>query len=302
MDEKIALIDTHKGTWGLNACCRALGVSKGTWHYRVHPADDGSRDASLREVIREAIREHPAYGYRRLKPEIEARTGEVINAKRLRRVLTEWELALPRQVPRPRPSAPRRLLERGAGELNLVAGRDVGPLEMLSTDFTELRYANGTKRAHLMAMIDPASEWVPGWALGPSANCALALECWQAVVEAFGGIGRSLAGVIVHQDQDPVFTSYDWLRAVLVEAQARISYSERGAKDNPWIESFWSRFKGENGSLIADAETIPELQEVTAGQIHYYNHDRRHSSIDYETPMTFLMEFLKTERGTRADS
>jgi len=46
---------------------------------------------------------------------------------------------------------------------------------VLSTDFTELRYAGGVRRAWLMAMVDPDSVWVPGWAVGPSAARGLAL-------------------------------------------------------------------------------------------------------------------------------
>ena len=57
-----------------------------------------------------------------------------------------------------------------------------------------------------------------------------------------------------------------------------------GAKDNPWIESFWGRFKTENNSLIMHAESLAELQDVTQQQMTYYNQDRRHSALDYRTP------------------
>jgi transposase InsO family protein len=62
-----------------------------------------------------------------------------------------------------------------------------------------------------------------GWAVGPSPNRTLALKAWQRTREAFSDLGEDVAGTIVHQDQDAVFTSYAWLRALLLDAGARVS-------------------------------------------------------------------------------
>jgi putative transposase len=67
-----------------------------------------------------------------------------------------------------------------------------------------------------------------------------------------------------------------------------ISFSENGAKDNPWIESFWSRFKGENHSLFWEAQTLEELSAVVERQMEYYNTRRRHSSLAYKAPLEYL--------------
>jgi putative transposase len=155
--------------------------------------------------------------------------GEVVNHKRLRRLLNEWDLSLMRTVARPRPSGVREVLERGAGKLNLVKGWSPEPLEMLSTDFTAFSYAGGSEKAYLMALLDPASAWVPGWAVGPSANRELALSCWSEARRHLDEV----AGLVVHSDQDAVYTSYEWLRTLIVEDGVVISFSENGAKDNP---------------------------------------------------------------------
>ena len=99
-----------------------------------------------------------------------------------------------RTVARPRPSGVREILHRGAGKLNLVKGWSPEPLEMLSTDFTEFRYAGGSKKAYLMALLDPASAWVPGWPVGPSANREWALACWSEARRHLDEV----AGVVVH--------------------------------------------------------------------------------------------------------
>ncbi len=56
--------------------------------------------------------------------------------------------------------------------------------------------------------------------------------------------------------------------------KARLSYAERGAKDNPWIESFWGRFETENGELILEAETLEEVKTIVGDQLDYYNRRR----------------------------
>lgn len=231
----------------------------------------------------EVIEEHPAYGYRRLLPEL-WECGEEINHKRLRRLLNTWDLSLRRTVARPRPSGVREILAQAEGKLNLVKGWDPEPLEMFSTDFTELVYAGGSKKAYLMALLDPASAWVPGWAVGPSANRELALSCWSVASQQLGNV----TGMVVHSDQDSVYTSYEWLRKLIVEEGVVMSFSENGAKDNPWIESFWSRFKGENHSLLWEAQTLAELTEVVNRQMVYYNSRRRHSRLAYRSPLEYL--------------
>lgn len=74
----------------------------------------------------------------------------------------------------------------------------------------------------------------------------------------------------------------------MLDAEVLVSYSENGAKGNPWIESLWGPFKVENSSLITEATRPPELREVLEEQVAYYKRERRHSSLDYVSPLEFL--------------
>jgi transposase InsO family protein len=250
--------------------------------------------------VREIIQEHPEYGYRRILPELKERTGQTVNHKRLRRLLSDHELALPRQMPKRSPSPVDKILKEASGSLNLVEGRDSGnprfpgPLEAFSTDFTEVRYGGGNRKAHLMAVVDLESKFVSGWAVGPSANRELALRCWDRVRERMSALGVELDGTIIHHDQDSVYTSYRWLRTILLEDGMRVSYSENGAKGNPWIESLWGRTKTEVGSRIAEAQSLPALREVLDERFRYYNQERRHSLIGYVPPREHLNSVLST--------
>jgi len=144
--EKVALVEKHRGEHGLNRCLRALGVSKGTWHRRQRRRAAPVADENLKAEVLSVVRDHPVYGYRRIGVELRERTGVRVNHKRLRRLLGAWDLALSRTVARPKPSGVRRILRTGRGQLDLVHEREMEPLQALSTDFTEIRYAGGRGR------------------------------------------------------------------------------------------------------------------------------------------------------------
>jgi len=94
------------------------GGSKSSWHRSQHSG----------EVSAKNDEEHPAYGYRRIKVELEVRHAIRVNHKRLRRLLREWDLALKRQVARLRPSGVRRILKGGEREAQPGAGLGAGAI------------------------------------------------------------------------------------------------------------------------------------------------------------------------------
>ena len=51
---------------------------------------------------------------------------------------------------------------------------------------------------------------------------------------------------------------------------------------------FNGRFKEENHSLFLDAQSLMELRAVVDERMEYYNIERRHSSIGYLSPLTYI--------------
>lgn len=290
------LVEKHRGTYGLNRCLEALSLSKGTWHYRRHKGvERRTKDEVLKERIIKVIEENPGYGYRRIGRELAEQPGESVNHKRLRRVLKSYELGLRRCLPRSKPSAVQRLVAEAGRSADLVKGRSFEVLETFSTDFKELLYDGGGKKAHLMVMLDLKSRWAGGWAVGDARNRSVALQALEDLGKNLASLGQRLWGVILHHDKDSVYTSYRWLEEVLLKEKARISYAQRGARDNPWIESLWGRFETENGELILEAETEEEVKEIVAKQLEYYNCQRRHSALDYRRPYEVVLAAITGE-------
>ena len=146
MSDKVELVERHKGRYGLNTCCRALGLSKGTLAYRRRDACSQA-DAQIKDEIITTIRHHPEYGYRRIKEDIKTRIGIVINPKRLCKILSTYELNLPRHLPKRGKNPVLKLISEVGQDANLVQNRPVDPLHMFCTDFTELLYCQGQKKA-----------------------------------------------------------------------------------------------------------------------------------------------------------
>lgn len=279
-----------EGEYGLPAVLAALELPRSTWYYHQRQKRSYTeKHRHLREPLYAIARKHPEYGYRRTKEELDERLGTRVNHKVVQRLHRAWDLPLLRGTRPPKPSGVRRAITAAGDRINLVTGREeIGPFQVVYTDFTELYYADGNRKAQLIPIVDHATKLVLGWALGKRAVTELALKAWEQARENLRGYDVPLEKVIVHQDQDPVFTSYRWTSQLLLEDRAQISYALDGARDNPEMEGFNSRFKTENRSLLLDARSLTRLEGVVAERMDYYNNERRHSSIGYKAPVIYI--------------
>ena len=287
-EDKVRLVKEHKDEYGLNTCLTAIGLPKSTWYYwekrKVSPEE---KYAHLQAPILEVVVENPSYGYRRIKPELQQR-GYTVGEHVIRKLITRWDLNLRRAVVKPKQSKPRRYLQKARG-LNLVQGiHDPKAFQVWYTDFTEIKYANGEKKAYLMPIIDHKTKLVAGWEVSDRKDTALALNALWAARENLERMGLSLEDKFIHHDQDAVYTGYRWLQVVLIRERMRISFSETGAKGNTFMESFNSRFKGENSDLFAAARNIWELRRAINERMEYYNQQRRHSALGYMSPLDYI--------------
>jgi transposase InsO family protein len=266
---------------------QALDLPRSTWHYQTSRARSyEEKHGHLRELLEAIAREHPEYGYRRVTTELRESYGESVNHKVIQKLHRLWELPLMRSTRPPRRSGISQVITEAGDRINLVAGiEEIGAFEVVYADFTELVYAKG--KARLIPILDHDTKVVLGWALGEQANTELALEAWRETKRTLRRLGRHPDGMIVHHDQDPVFTGYEWTGQLLLRDGIRISYALRGAKDNPEMEAFNSRFKNENRSLLLESGSFERLREVVRERMKYYNRRRRHSALGNQAPWTY---------------
>ncbi|QNH64235.1 IS3 family transposase [Hymenobacter sediminicola] len=149
------------------------------------------------------------------------------------------------------------------------------------SDITYLPLANG-EWAYLCAFQDMASKHVVGWQVGATMPEELVTSALQ---RAFWSQPPA-PGLLVHSDRGGQYCGKAY-RQLLHEHQALRSQSRRGdCYDNAQAESLWSRLKTEvlevrERPVFAD---LAEAQRSVAEYFDYYNHERLHSSIDYQTP------------------
>jgi len=110
----------------------------------------------------EIAREHPEYGYRRTSTELKAR-GFQVNHKVIERLHSCWALSVLKRVKHPKGSSIRVLLKEAGPKVNFVSSlEEISDFDVLYTDFTEIRYRNGSSKAEFMAIIDHKSKLVVG--------------------------------------------------------------------------------------------------------------------------------------------
>jgi putative transposase len=292
VEQKVGLVKSVKDAFGLNRALVALDLPKSTWYYHQrHKVDYAEKYAYLLPTLEEIARQHPEYGVPRIMPELREVYGIQVNHKVIECLLGLWDLSILRSTHPARPSYIQQAIVEAGERANLVAQmEEIGLFQVVYTDFTELIYADGHRKAHLIPIIGHASKMAFGWAVGESADTGLALQAWERAKSTFRQLETPYQGTIMHHDRDPVFTGYRWTAQLLLEDGLRMSYALRGAKDNPEMEAFNSRFKTEGHSLFLTAQTLADLIAVVDTRMHYYNTQRRHSSIGYVPPLMFIRQ------------
>ena len=291
-EQKVALVKSVENSYGLNRALSSVDLPKSTWYYHQrHKVDYAEKYAYLLPILEEIARAHPEYGVPRIMPELREAYGIHVNHKVIERLLSIWDLSIVRSTHRPRPSSIQQAIAEAGKLANLVAQmEEIGLFQVLYTDFTELVYADGQRKVILIPIIGHTSKMVFGWAVGERANTPLALQAWERAKNSFRQLGIPYQGMIMHHDRDSVFTGYGWTAQLLLQDGLRMSYALRGAKDNPEMEAFHSRFKTEGHSLFLVAQTRADLIAVVDMRMQYYNTQRRHSSIGYVPPLTFIRQ------------
>lgn len=293
-EEKVTLVEGVWESYGLAPALAAVKLPKSTWYYhRNEKISYEEKYAHLLPDLEAIAQEHPEYGWPRVTVELREKYGHQVNHKVVQRLLRLWNLRLMRTTRRPKPGGVQQAIKAAGKRANLVARiEDIEPFQVMYTDFTELRFADGRQKAYLIPILGHASKMVYGWAVGETTNTTLALNAWQRARRTLQQLGIRCAGMILHQDQDSVFTSYAWTAQLLRKDGVRLSYALRGAKDNPEMESFNSRFKTEGNSLFLDAPTLADLDTTVSGRVGYYNRERRHSALGYVAPRVYVDQVL----------
>ena len=149
------------------------------------------------------------------------------------------------------------------------------PDQVWSTDITYVRMYRGW--VYLVAIMDWFSRYVLSW------EVSITLEddfCVSALRRALAN-GRQPE--IFNTDQGSQFTSHDFT-SVLHENDIAISMDGKGrAFDNIFSERLWRTVKVEE-VYMRDYQTVAEAVYYLERYFEFYNNERLHQALDYNTP------------------
>jgi len=148
------------------------------------------------------------------------------------------------------------------------------PNSAWQVDITYLRMGGGFM--YLVALIDVYSRYVVGWSLSNTMDTSF---CMMALTM---GLTQAVPAII-NSDQGSQFTSDEWIKTLKGQG-IKVSMTGKGrCLDNVYIERFWRSFKWEEFYLYDD-QCVTDLKKATIDYIDFYNHRRRHQSLDYKMP------------------
>ena len=154
---------------------------------------------------------------------------------------------------------------------NVTAGY---PNHIWGIDITYIRLQRGW--LYLVAVIDWYSRFIISWELDDTLEIPFVLRA----------VDRALAQAtptIWNSDQGSHFTSPQYLDR-LKDADVQISMDGKGrALDNIFTERLWRTIKYEE-VYLKDYETPRQARRSLADYIQFYNYQRLHQSLDYQTP------------------
>jgi putative transposase len=268
-EAKRTLIEPGHPELSVRRQCELLGLNRSSWYYE--PATESKLNLTLMRLIDEEYTRRPVKG-RRMMTEWLRSQGHEVNAKRIRRLMRLMGLAAIYPKPRLSVRCPNHRVFP-----YLLRGVPVERVDQVwSTDITYVPMPSGFM--YLAAVIDWYSRYVLAWRLSNTLDGTFCAELLDEVLCR----GRP---EVFNTDQGVQFTAAAFVGR-LEKAGVRISMDGRGrALDNVFVERLWRTVKYED-IYIRGYETVPELERGLRDYFGYYNRERHHSSLEYQTPAT----------------
>jgi putative transposase len=278
---KYAWIKTQSGH-SLRTLCAVLGVSSSgyyAWLRRKPSARTGEGVRLLQQIERIHHQNREAYGtvrvWRTLRDE-----GKRCSLNRVQRLRQKYMIQTKRRR--------RYLHRRGTYQrLPIAPNRLSWPFSASATnqvwvaDITYIPTQQGW--LYLAAVLDMCSRRIVGWAMSDRADQPLA----SAALDMALAHRTPHKGAIHHSDQGVQYTSKAYQQH-LQKAGLLASMSRKGMPyDNAMMESFFASLKQE----LTHHERFADRDQARSKVFDYievfYNRQRLHSSLDYQSPVQF---------------
>ncbi len=275
LEERRSLIESAS-RFSVYRQCEMLSIHRSGLYYKPIPESQENLDVML--YMDKQYLKTPFYGIRRMHNWLQ-KQGYIICRKRVKRLmnLMGWQTIYhKRNTSKPNKANPVfPYLLRG---LKIERANQVWAI-----DITYIPMRKGFM--YLCAVIDVHTRYVLNWSLS---NTMTSQWCRTVVEEAIAQHGSPQ---IINSDQGSQFTSYEYT-SLLLDRNEPIAISMDGkgrAIDNIFIERLWKSVKYECVYLHAFEDGV-RLYEGLSEYFTFYNHERDHQSLGYQTPASCYLK------------
>ena len=277
------LIDAERAHHPVSRLARVLGVARaGYYAWSSRPASARTlADQALTEQIRQIhARSRETYGAPRVHAELRLGLDIRVGRKRVARLMRDARL---QGVHRRRLRGLTRRDPQAAPAPDLVERNFTPPApdRLWVADITQQRTGEGW--LYMAVVLDSFSRRIVGWSMADHLRTELVLDALDmAIAQRQPG-----AGLIHHSDHGCQYTSLTFGRR-LQQAGLVASMGTIGdALDNAVAESFFATLECE----LLDRYDWPTRQALRTAVFDFievfYNRQRRHSTLDYHTPVDY---------------
>lgn len=255
-----------------------LGLSRSSLYYQRAP-EVSEEDKALMDEIDKIYTKHPFFGTRRIRQELK-KVGLVVCRQRIAQLMQSMGI----EAIYPKPNLSLNCHDHPVFPYLLKGLKVVRVNQVWGIDITYIKLSSGF--VYLVAIIDWYSRFVVDYEISIGLDNEFVISCLK---RAFS---HGVTPEILNSDQGVQFTSKEYIE-LLTSQSIQISMDHKGrCFDNIFVERLWRSVKYEEVYLKSYA-SVREAIEGLSEYFHFYNYDREHSSLEYQTPNKIYFGHIK---------
>ena len=270
--------------------CELAGVSRASYYRDWERSGQQEDDPELSDQIHKAALKHRKYGYRKIIALLR-KEGCTASQHRIRELLRKDNLLAVRKR---KFIVTSRRDDRFLVYPNLAERLQLSDINQLwVADITYIRLQG--EFVFLAVILDSFSRRVVGWALGRDLTAKLPLAALRAALQS----RKPGRGLVHHSDQGCQYACHDYLRCL----EQNGAYASMSRPARPWENARCERFMRTLKEEQIDARQyadLSELEQHTSEFIErYYNRERLHAALGYQSPDEFEQQIARDRPARR---